>query len=350
VIKALVWDLDNTLLDGVYLESSGDPPPVRQDSALILAELAGRGILQAIASRNPPEACDYAAQATGFAFAAVQCGWGAKSAAIEAIMSELGLTAGEIAFADDDALERAEVGYRLPDVLVLAPEDLAEAAGWPEFSPADVTDEARRRGELYRARKSRQEEARAFGGSRDDFLRFCQTRVTIGQAGQDDLPRLHELSERTHQFNSAASAWPRAEFERLLTSAEHRLVTVRLADRFGDDGLVGACVIAIAEGRGARHGDGRWQVPLLMMSCRALGRGVIDALLAWLCQSARISGAAEVAVECMLTPRNVPLRIALTGAGFRAGDAAAPPAGIAVVYRRGLAGALPALPDWVITQ
>jgi methoxymalonate biosynthesis protein len=342
VIKALVWDLDNTLLDGVYLESSGGRPPVRPDSARILAELAGRGILQAIASRNPPEAGDYAAQATGFGFAAVQCGWGTKSAAIETIMTELGLTAAEVAFADDDALERAEVGYRLPDVLVLAPEELAEAAGWPEFSPAEVTDEARRRGELYRQRRSRQEEARAFGGSRDEFLRYCQTRVTIGQAGQADLPRLHELSERTRQFNSAAAAWPRREFGRLLASDDHRLITVRLADRFGDDGLVGACVIAME--------TDRWRVPLLMMSCRALGRGVIDALLAWLCRSASTAGAAEVAVGCAITPRNVPLRIALTSAGFRAaGDGTAPPGATPVIYRRGLAGPLPALPDWVVS-
>lgn len=343
MIKALVWDLDNTLLDGVYLESSGDPPPVRRDSARILAELARRGILQAIASRNPPEAAEYAARATGTAFAAVQCGWGAKSAAIEAIMTELGLTGDEVAFADDDALERAEVGYRLPDVLVLAPEDLAEAAGWPEFSPAQVTAEARRRGELYRQRQSRQEEARAFGGSRDEFLRYAQTRVTIGAAGQADLARLHELSERTHQFNSAAAAWPLAEFGRLLASADHRVITVRLADRFGDDGLVGACVMLLAPD------DRSWRVQLLMMSCRALGRGVIDALLAWLCQSAGTAGAGEVAVDCVLTPRNVPLRIALTGAGFRADDRPAPAVGTVVVYRRDLAGALPAVPDWVVS-
>ena len=341
MIKALVWDLDNTLLDGVYLESPGQPPPVRADRARILAELSGRGILQAIASRNPPEAGEYAGRVSGHAFAAVQCGWGAKSAAIEAIMAELGLTQGEVAFTDDDALERAEVGYRLPGVLVLAPEDLAQAAGWPEFSPAEVTDEARRRGELYRERRARQEEARAFGGSRDEFLRHCQTRVTIAQAGPDDLPRLHELSERTHQFNSAAAAWPRAEFARLLGAAGHQVITVRLADRFGDDGLVGGCVIATAAE------PGTWLVPLLMTSCRALGRGVVDALLAWLCRAARAAGAGQVAVECVLTARNVPLRIALAGAGFRAGDGPAPPAGTAVVYRRPLDRALPELPEWV---
>jgi methoxymalonate biosynthesis protein len=341
VIKALVWDLDNTLLDGVYLEEPEHPPPVRHDSAKILAELAGRGILQAIASRNPPEAGEYAARATGHDFAAIECGWGAKSAAIEAIMSELNLAPEEVAFTDDDAMERAEVGYRLPDVLVLAPEDLREAASWPEFSPAEVTDEARRRGELYRQRRARREEARAFGGSRDDFLRYCGTRVTIAWAREEDLPRLHELSERTHQFNSAASAWPQPAFARLLSSSEHHVVVLRLADRFGDDGIVGACVIATSEAPGS------WRVPLLMMSCRALGRGVIDALLAWLCRAARAAGAAQAAVECVLTSRNVPLRIALTSAGFRAGDGPAPPAGSTVIYRHELELPLPVLPDWV---
>ncbi|HEX9065126.1 MAG TPA: hypothetical protein VF843_08455 [Streptosporangiaceae bacterium] len=341
MIKALVWDLDNTLLDGVFLESPERPPPVRPDRAAILAELAGRGILQAIASRNPPEAGDYAEQAAGHAFAAVRCGWGTKSAAVEAIMAELGLTAGEVAFIDDDALERAEVGYRLPGVLVLAPEDLAEAAGWPEFSPAEVTDEARRRGELYRQRRARQEEARAFGGSRDDFLRYCQTQVTIAAAGPDDLARLHELSERTHQFNSAAAAWPNAEFARLLASQDDRLVTVRLADKFGDDGLVGGCVIGIA------GEPGGWRVPLLMMSCRALGRGVIDAVLAWLCHAARAAGAGQVVIDCVLTPRNVPLRIAITGAGFRADAGPAAEPGSVVRYRRGLDDPLPDVPGWV---
>ncbi len=78
-----------------------------------------------------------------------------------------------------------------------------------------------------------------------------------------------------------------------------------------------------------------------MMSCRALGRGVIDALLAWLCHAARAAGASQVAVRCVLTPRNVPLRIALTGAGFRAGDGPAPQAGTSVTYRRRLDGPLP---------
>ena len=339
MIKCLIWDLDNTLLDGVYLESAGRPPAVSAVAGAVLRDLAARGILHAIASRNPPEAGEYAGQATGHSFAAVECGWGPKPAAIEAIMAELGLTADEVAFVDDDALERAEVSFRLSDVLVLAPQDLPEAAGWPQFGPPAVTDEARRRGELYLQRRARQEEARAFGGSRDDFLRYCETSVTISPAGAADLPRLHELSVRTHQFNSTGTAVGEAEFARLLGSADHVLATVGLADRFGDDGLVGACVIATE--------TGDWDVRLLMMSCRALGRGVIDALLAWTCRAAAAAGASQVTVTCVISPRNVPLRLALTGAGFRVEPADRRDGGRTAVYRVQLGAELPDLPGWV---
>ena len=132
-----------------------------------------------------------------------------------------------------------------------------------------------------------------------------------------DLPRLHELSVRTHQFNSIGRALSEAEFARLLGQPRRQAFTVRLTDRFGDDGIVGGCVIVVGHGQ-ARPGHVTWDVPLLMMSCRALGRGVIDAQLTWICHAARAAGAAQVALTCLVSPRNVPLRIALTGAGFRA--------------------------------
>ena len=90
---------------------------------------------------------------------------------------------------------------------------------------------------------------------------------------------------------------------------------------------------------------------LLVMSCRALGRGVLDALLAALCRQAADGGAAELLVPCLVTDRNVPLRLALAAAGFRAGAPAqdsATQAGPAepVIFARPLAGPLPGLPGW----
>src|SRR5215469_12720918 len=377
LIKCVVWDIDNTLLDGIYLESEAAPPAANQAMAATLADLGSRGILHAIASKNPPQAAEHAAKVTGARFAAVECGWGAKSDALARIAADLSIGTDALAFVDDDPYERAEVGAVLPEVLVLAPEEVRHAAGWPEFGAPAVTDEARRRGEMYAARRRRQDAERAFGGSREDFLASAGTQVTIAAATAADVPRLDELAARTRQFNSAGRAVAEGEFAAVITAAGHgpddevterpgpsegpggpptqggssSVVTVRLRDAFGDDGIVGMSVIS--------HGaDGAWTVRLLAMSCRAMGRGVIGALLAWLIRAAARAGARQVAVPCVLNERNVPLRLALAGAGFRASPGSGPPpvslAGPAAggesavtVFRRDMGGALPELPSWV---
>jgi methoxymalonate biosynthesis protein len=342
LVKCVVWDIDNTLLDGVWLESAEQLPAADPQLAGVLGELTARGILHAIASRNPPAAAAYVRELTGADFAAVECGWDSKAEAIGRIAAGLDLATDAVAFVDDDMLERAEVSAALPDVLVLTPEEAAEAPGWPEFSPAAITDEARRRGELYAARRRREAEARAFGGSRDEFLRRAGTRITIAPAEQADLARLQELSVRTHQLNSAGQPVALADLASLLGSPEHRVVTVRLADDFGDDGLVGAAVLTTEAG----SRPSVLTAPLVMMSCRALGRGALDALLAWLCRSAADRGASALRVPCLVTERNVPMRLALAAAGLRAQPGHVSADGRAV-FARSLAGDLPVLADWV---
>jgi methoxymalonate biosynthesis protein len=339
MIKCVVWDIDNTLLDGVFLESP-DQPPV-PDAGLLAAarELSGRGILQALASRNPPEAARYVEQATGLQFAAAELGWDSKADAVGRIAASLDIGADAIAFVDDDMLERAEVAAALPEVLVLTPEDAAQAPDWPDFSPPVLTAEGRRRGEMYQARLRRQAEAASFGGGRDEFLRHAGTRISIASARPQDVPRLHELSVRTHQLNSGGAALSEDDLRALLGADGHEVVTAALADNYGDDGLVGGAIIE-------RNGPGPWLVPVVMVSCRALGRGVLDALLAWMCGAAAASGASSLAVPCLVTGRNVPMRLALAAAGLRADPGAVSPDGRAV-FSRSLDGPLPELPAFV---
>jgi methoxymalonate biosynthesis protein len=346
LIKCVVWDIDNTLLDGIYLESGQQPPPADPVLLDVLRELAGRGILQAVASRNPPAAGEYVQRLAGLEFAAVECGWDAKPAAIRRISASLDVPTGAMAFVDDDMVERAEVVAAQPGVLVLTPEDAAEAPSWPQFSPPVVTAEARRRGELYAERGRRQAAARDFGGTRAEFLRHVGTRVSIAPATAADVPRLNELSVRTHQLNSAGQPVAETELAALLTSAGHQVTTVRLADDFGDDGLVGAAILTWSTGA---RSPAPATVPLVMMSCRALGRGALDALLAWLCRSAAAAGAAALTVPCRVTDRNVPFRLALAAAGFRAEPGETAADGRAL-FSRPLAGELPPLPDFVVAQ
>jgi FkbH-like protein len=341
-VKCVVWDLDNTLLSGTWLESAG-PPPADPSLLPVLAELGRRGVLNSVASRNPAQTAALLQDPAGWPveFVAAQFGWGRKSEALGRVAAELSIGLDALAFVDDDPYERAEVANALPAVLVLSPEDVPDALGWPELSPAVVTAEARRRASAYAQARRRQDAARESGQSTADFLRWCRTELTISPATAADLPRLVELAARTHQFNSLRRAAPEPELRGWLAAAGYRVTVLRLADRFGADGLVGAAVV---DTTGSTPDGPQWRVQLLMMSCRAMGRGVIEALLAWLARAAAAEGAA-VAVPARLDERNVPLRLALVAAGFRAADAGPDAAGL-TWFRRPRAAPPPELPEW----
>jgi methoxymalonate biosynthesis protein len=350
-VKCVVWDLDNTLLSGVWLET-GEVPAADPVLLRALSELDGRGVLNSVATRNPAELAELLPRAAAWPveFVAPQYGWGRKSESLRRVAAELNIGPDALAFVDDDPYERAEVAFALPDVLVLSPEDVPDALGWPELSPPVVTAEARRRAGSYAQARRREQAAREFGRPREEFLRWCQTTVTISPATAADLPRLYELSTRTHQFNSARRSVPEPTLRGWLHSDRHEVAVLRLRDRFGDDGLVGAVIVdaggtASVDSAGAGHGDPEWTVELLMMSCRAMGRGAIDTLLAWLTRAAAGQGAVTLRVPCRLDERNVPLRLALVAAGFRA-DRSEPDGDGRTHFARPLSGPLPELPGW----
>ena len=344
-VKCVVWDIDNTLLTGIYLESGDEPPGADPVLAAVLAELGARGILHALASKNPPEAAAHTARVTGWRFAAAECGWGNKSDALTRIAATLGIAVDALAFVDDDPYERAEVGSALPGVLVLSPEEAAEAAWLAGVQPAgDHRGGTPPRRDVRRtpaAPGGRAGVRRDPGGvpgigrhAGDHRRRHRRRRAPPGGArGQDTAVQLGRRAAPGHRRGAAGRGHDPGLVPGLLSAPDCDVVTVRLRDAFGDDGMVGGCVIT--------RDAGTWTVPLLMMSCRAMGRGVIDALLAWLTRQAARAGASRLRIPCVPDGRNVPLRLALAAAGFRVPGP--PPA----AYQRDLGTPPPALPGWV---
>jgi methoxymalonate biosynthesis protein len=165
----------------------------------------------------------------------------------------------------------------------------------------------------------------AFDGSEEDFLRWCELRATLRRATPGDRDRLVELARRTTQYNSTGVELP----------AGGEAVVLSLADRFGDDGLVGVAAVSTPDGP-------EWTLDLVAVSCRAGGRGAVPVLLAGVARLARFRGAGRLVVPCRLTERNVPIRLGLKRAGFvaagRTGDVAR--------YALELTAA-PAYPGWV---
>ena len=111
-VKCVVWDIDNTLLTGIYLESGDEPPGADPVLAAVLAELGARGILHALASKNPPEAAAHTARVTGWRFAAAECGWGNKSDALTRIAAALGIAVGRARLRGRRPLRAGRGGFR----------------------------------------------------------------------------------------------------------------------------------------------------------------------------------------------------------------------------------------------
>lgn len=324
LVKVVVWDLDGTLWPGVALESDALPEPYPA-AVEALDTLARRGILVSVASRNPAEIGDLVEKSPlAGRFVAAQYGWGRKVDALRRIADELDVALGTLAFVDDDPLERADVERTLPEVTVLAPDVVADALSWPEFDPGPVTAAALSRVDSYRQRERRRTARSEFAGSEEDFLRWCALRATVRAATAADADRVAELARRTTQYNSTGVEVPAGT-----------AVVLELADRFGDDGLVGAGVVSDPDGP-------EWTVDLVAVSCRAGGRGAVPVLLAALGRLAAGRGAGRLLVPCRLTERNVPIRLGLKRAGF----AAVSRTGNVAVYGRDLAGP-PSYPDWI---
>ncbi|HXM53785.1 MAG TPA: HAD-IIIC family phosphatase [Candidatus Dormibacteraeota bacterium] len=339
LVKCVVWDLDETVWPGVAIESDAIPEPHAHVLAL-LDELEHRGVVSSVASRSDPALADALPGVPGLAgrFVAAQVGWEPKSDAIRRIAGTLGIGLDAVAFVDEDRFHRAEVAHALPEVDVLSVDELASALGrdgerFP--TPSRLTDEGRRRPAMYRDEARRRRAEAGFAGGHEEFLRRCGMRLEVGPARPGDLDRLAELAERTHRLNSTARRHGREDVARWLEAGW--LARARLADRFGDHGLIGL----VAAERPAAPGD--WRVELLAVSCRVDGRGVPAALLRWTMDGARAAGAGGLRALYRPNGKNVRLAVLLRQLGFARAGAE----GETVVLRRPLAGDLPPYPDWL---
>jgi FkbH-like protein len=231
-------------------------------------------------------------------FAARRINWETKSANLASLADELELGLDSFILVDDNAKEADEAHAGAPGVLALAlPEQAAEI---PEFlrhvwafDRALVTEEDRRRPELYAQRAARVEAERS-AASLEEFLASLGLKVQIAPLAAGDAERVAQLTQRTNQMNATCIRRSAAEIQRLAAQC----LTVRVSDRFGSYGLAGAIVF--------RADGGALAVDTFLLSCRALGRGVEHQMLARLGEIAKERGLARVEVPFVAGQRNRP--------------------------------------------
>jgi FkbH-like protein len=324
--KCLVLDLDNTLWGGVIGEEGLDGIELGANypgSAFVefqrgVRSLRDRGVLLAIASKNNPEDVEQVFEKHRFMvlkrddFAEFEVHWEPKNESLSRIARKLNIGLDQMVFVDDDAAECERIRSALPMVTVVQlpsqPERYLDSLfedGW--FDSLSLSEEDRNRTALYRQR-SEAEELRAASGDIEAYYRDLEMEVTFAPVTQKSLARAAQMTQKTNQFNATTRRYSDAELARRMADPDWVLVTVSVADRFGDNGIVGLII-------GRMDGESI-DIDTFLLSCRVIARTIETAMLTHLCKIAREREAKSIRGTIIHTPKNAPVRDLFEGHGF----------------------------------
>jgi FkbH-like protein len=316
--KCLALDIDNTLWGGVVGEEG--PMGVKighgdAESEAFLAfqqrirALKDRGILLALCSKNNPADVDEAFRLRPEMplrpedFSARAVSWEPKHTGLARIAADLNIGIDAIVFVDDNPAEIELIRQKLPMVecLLLPPDPADFVAALDQlaaFEKSVVLPD-----DIEKARQYREEAERSrFSADHDnieDYLAQLQMELTIAPVDIGHLPRVHQMFSKTNQFNVTTKRYSLGELEAMLASSRHHLGMAALRDRFGDLGIIAAFVL-IEDGK-TLHIDS------LLMSCRALGRGVETAIMNFIKQAfIEREDLSRLSAEFIPTPKNKP--------------------------------------------
>lgn len=318
ICKALVTDLDNTLWGGVIGEEgirgielgAEYPGAAYQSLQRVMCDLYKRGIILAVCSKNNlSDALEALEHHPGMLlrpkhFAALRINWNDKVENLREIAEELNIGMDALAFLDDNPVERERVRTELPEVTVIdLPEDPMGYARalreTPVFERLVLSAEDRERGRYYGAQRQRDELERKVP-SLEDFYDSLQQEVEIAPVKPETLARVAQLTQKTNQFNLTTKRYHEQQIVEMTTRRGWNIYSVRVKDRFGDNGLVGVCI--------THDADDVCEIDSFLLSCRVIGRTIDTAMLSFLCEQARARDIRELRGCFVPTNRNTPTK------------------------------------------
>jgi len=314
--KVLALDLDNTLWGGVLGEDGVENLKVGRDypgnvylriQRAVLA-LKNEGVLLALVSKNNAADVEEAfsrissLQLSLSDFAAARVNWRSKHENLVEIAEELNVGTDSFVFVDDQAFEREEVAFHLPEVCVLdVTEDplsiLRAILDSDAFDSFRISDEDRGRAADYAAHRERKH-LHEQSVSTDAFLGSLKLEATIVDIGDDSLPRVVQMLGKTNQFNVTTRRHAEAKVRAICATPGTAALTLALRDRFGDQGIVGVLLACPGDSTETLHVDS------FLLSCRALGRGAELALWSELLRRASANGFRRLTAEYIASAKN----------------------------------------------
>jgi FkbH-like protein len=280
--KCVVWDLDETIWDGILPEM--DAVKLKPGIGEIIRTLDSRGILHSIASKNDYDHAMSKLKEFGLDeyFLYPEISWNAKSVSIAKIRENLNIQPEAIMFVDDDPLERDEVQSEHPEVLCIDASRYNCLLTCPCLNPRFITDDSRRRRQMYLEDIERKRDENEYQGPKKEFLASLNIQFIISQAIEEDLKRAEELTIRTNQLNATGRTYSYDELKMFISSPKHRVLICEMKDKYGAYGKIGLALIEITADC--------FRLRLFLMSCRVMSLGVGSLLLSYIMKEAQKAG------------------------------------------------------------
>lgn len=278
VLKGLVVDLDQTLYQGVLGEDGPEKLVPYTDVQRYLKKLSQQGFLICIASKNNADDVrkmfavrqDFPLHWSDFAGYAI--GWDSKVDGILSIAHQLNVGLDSLLFIDDNPGELLEVQLALPQVRTLAadaPRTTRNGLRWfPGLQKHYETYEDTVRRQDIQANQQRELLKKAV--SREEYLEQLGITLFVEVNPAHHRVRMYELFHKTNQYVFSFLRPDTVCMEEYLASPLRSLVTVSMADKLSQSGLIALAAVRL-ETEGLHAG---WHVDEIVISCRALGRGI----------------------------------------------------------------------------
>ncbi len=316
--KVLVLDLDNTLWGGILGEDGFDgiklgteyPGAMYRSFQRAILDLYDRGILLAVCSKNnPQEAMDALEKHPGMLlrpehFAAFRINWQDKATNLREIAAELNLSVDSMAFFDDNPVERELIRSEVPEVKVIAVPDHVQGyvqalRGCAYFERLTLSAEDQEKTKQYQEQRKRSE-LQQNTGSLEDFFRSLEQELVIAKVSGESIGRVAQLTQKTNQYNVTTRRYTEQQIADFASNPEYGVYAIRVKDRFGDNGIVGVLI--------TRACEDVCEIDTFLLSCRVIGRTIETAMLGFLTDTAKASGASVLQGWFIPTKKNAPVK------------------------------------------
>lgn len=323
--KCIAVDLDNTLWGGVIgedgvegIQLSNHKEGARYyDTQKILKRMKNQGVMLAILSKNNVEDVEPVFKHPDMVlqhedFVAEVINWDHKTKNIRELAATLNIGLDSFVFLDDNPVEREAMKSECPEVTVIEfPKDssmlpsILEAAYNEYFLSLEVTGEDSQKTAMYRAETARKAEMSS-ANSVEDFLKKLEMTMDIHRMLPEEEKRVVQLVNKTNQFNVTTKRYSEEEIKDIAERGD--IITVHMADKYGDQGLV-AVLILIYESDAAK-------IDTFLMSCRVMGRNAENEIMAQIRQMLEKKDVKNITATYLKTAKNAPVLELFEKLGF----------------------------------